>query len=177
MKLLGKTSAIFDSTIGIFAIFAAVLLAFIMLSVCTEVVTRYFLGRPLIWVIEVTEFVLVWITFLGAAWVLKREAHVVMDIVLVRLEPRTQALVNIITSVIGVAICLVLTGYGAFVTWDLYQREQFLPTILRPPSHILFAIIPIGSFLLFIQFLRRTYGYILGRRVVPVVPDEEYSGE
>ncbi len=177
MRLLRKASALFDSTLGVFAFFAAILLAFIMLSVSAEVVARYFLGHPLIWVIEVTEFALVWITFLGAAWVLKREAHVVMDIVLTRLEPGTQALVNIITSVIGVAICLVLTGYGAFVTWDLYQREQFIPTILRPPSHILFAIIPIGSFMLFIQFLRRTYGYILGRRVVPVVPDEEYSGE
>ena len=173
MKPLTKASAIFDRGIIVLAVIAVLLLAFIMLSVSAEVVTRYFVGRQMLWVIEVTEYCLVWIAFLGAACVLKREAHVVMDIVLIRLEPRTQALVNAITSIIGVVICLVVTWYGVEVTLDFYRRGHFLPSVLEPPSFVLYAIIPVGSLLLAIQFVRRTYGYIQGWRVVP----DKKSGE
>ena len=160
MKSLRKANAIFDGTIDILALFAVLLLAFTALSVSAEIVMRYFVGRPLLWVIEVAEYCLVWATFLGTTWVLKREGHVIMDIVLTRLNPRTQTLVNLITSVIGIAICLILTWYGVKVTLDLYQRGHYLSSVLMPPSFILFAIIPIGLFLLFIQFLRRAYGYL-----------------
>ena len=160
MKLVRGVTAIFDYIVSLCGTLVVVLLIFMMLAVSTEVVMRYFLNRPPIWVIEVTEYALLYITFLGAAWLLKREGHVKMDLVLNRLNPRTQTLVNIVTSVFGAIICLVLTWYGVKVTWDHFQLGSFLSTILRPPSFLIVAIIPVGSFLLFIQFLRRTYQYL-----------------
>ena len=160
MKLLneGKVNAAFDRIIDLAAILGAVLVFLIMLSVALDVVMRYFLGRPMIWVLQMTEIGLLYITFLGAAWVLRKEGHVKMDLLLTRLSPRRQAVLNFFTSILGAVICLVIVWYGAQTTWDHFQRSWILEGAIDLPLAPFLAIIPIGVSLLFIQFLRRSYG-------------------
>ena len=167
MKLLTKLTSILDRAIDCLAVIAAVILVWVILWVCAEVVMRYFLNRPLIWVVEVSEISLLYITFLGTAWVLKREGHVKMEIVLNRLRPRTQALLGIMSSIIRIGICCILVWYGAQVTWDHWLRGAYRYTVLETPNYLVLLIIPIGSFLLFIQFLRRTYKYFGEFRAPP----------
>ena len=159
MKLTAKASTVYDRLLDVLLILAAGLLIFVMLSVGAEIVLRYFLGRPTTWVVEIAEYSLVFITFLGAAWLLRNDGHVSMDLLLRWLPPRTQTLLNIITSSLGVVICSVLMFYAGEITWDFFQKGLFTPTMLELPRAPLFAIIPVGSFLLFIQFLRRIYSY------------------
>ncbi len=165
MKVLTKVGVIFDRAIDSLAVLAIVLLVFAWFSVNLEVVMRYFLNRPLIWVVEVTEYILAFTAFLGAAWVLKRDRHTVIDIVVNRLKPRNQALLNMITSIIGAIICLVLTWYGSQITWDHFQRDVLLTKALELPKAPFLSVIVLGSFLLFIQFLRRAFKYLRGWRV------------
>ncbi len=160
MKLITRATSIFDRTIGLLSLFAGILIIYMMLSVTAEVATRYFLGGMMGWVIEVSEYSLLFITFLATAWVLKREGHVRMDLVLRQLNPRAQTLLNIVTSIIGAVICLIIFWYGVQVTWNSYQIGYTMAKPLRPPQFLILFIIPVGSFLLFIQFLRRTYGYL-----------------
>ena len=159
MKLLTRVTAIFDGTINLLADLASVLIILMMLGISTDVTMRYFFVRPIAWMVEVTEHSLLFVTFLGAAWVLKGEGHVKMDIMLNRLKPGTQALLNMITSILGAIICLFLVWYGAQVTWERFQLGYYIFTVLSIPSAYIIVIIPVGSFLLFIQFLRRTYGF------------------
>lgn len=160
MKLLTKITVIFDGAIDFLALLAAVLLVFIMLGTVTEVTVRYLLGGAIKWMMETVEYSLLFITFLATTWLLKTEGHVIMDVVLDRLKPRTQALTNMITSILGAIVCLVIAWYGVEVTWSNFQRGIVLGTVLEPPIFIILSIIPVGSFLLFIQFLRRTYRYL-----------------
>ena len=157
MKLLTKANTAFDRINHILAILAAFLLAFIMLSVCSDVIMRYFFSRPMFWVTEVTEYCLLWVTFLATAWVLSRDNHVVMDLVIGHMKPEMRARIGIMTSIIGFAVCLLVTWYGVKVTLDVFQRDLLLSTVLTPPAYMLFIIIPIGSFLLTIQFIRRAF--------------------
>ncbi len=157
MRLIKKLTNFFDRIIVLMTIFAGILLVSAMLIISGAVASRYFLGRPIGWVIEISEYIILFVTFLVAAWVLKQEGHVRMDIVLNQLNPRTQSMINIITSGISAIVCFILTWYGAKVTWELFQTGYFTPTLLELPKFIIIAIIFIGSFLLFIQFLRRTY--------------------
>ena len=160
MKFVSKLNIIFDRTINVTAFLAGILLIFMMLSVSVAVASRYLLGRPIGWVIETSEYILVYITFLVAAWVLRGEGHVKMDIVLNRLNPRTQSLINTITSAISIIVCFIFTWFGAKVSWHFYQVGYFTTTLLELPKFIFIAIIAVGFFLLFIQFVRRTYGYL-----------------
>ena len=159
MKLVKKPPHVFDRIINLMAIIAGILLICAMLMISGAVASRYFLGRPIGWVIEITEYIILYVTFLVAAWVLKKEGHVKMDIVLNRLPPGAQSLLNVITSAISTIVCFIIVWYGAKVTWELYQTNYFTPTLLELPKFIIIGIIPLGSLLLFIQFVRRTYNY------------------
>ena len=107
-----------------------------------------------------------YIGFLGATWVLKEEGHIKMDLVVNRLNPRAQAWLNIVTSFIGIIICLIITWYGILVTLHLYQSGQYFAAYLKPPKYIILSVVPLGCLLLFIQFVRRTYGYIKDLRAL-----------
>ena len=155
MNLLAKVTKIYDRIIDVTTLLAGILAIFLMLSGGLEVTLRYFFGRPTSWVVEIAGYILLYIPFLVAAWVLKREGHVKMDLVLNRLSPKNCSLVNTITSVIGAIVCFILTWFGVKATFYFIGYQT--PTILMVPKSIIIVIIPVGSLLLFIQFLRRTY--------------------
>ena len=160
MKSLTKIANIFDRIINGGAFVAAVLLVLIMFVISFDVVTRYS-GNPQRWTIEIIEYTLLYITFLGTAWLLKREGHVRIDLLTNSLSSKTQALLGILSSVIGILISSILIIYGSQITWEYLVEGHYQSTILKLPSAPFYAIIPIGSLLLFIQFLRSTYGYVV----------------
>ena len=96
---------------------------------------------------------------LGGALIL-HEGHVRIDILISHLGLRNQILLNIISSIFGAIIFLVLTWYGTKVTWEFFQMGTYTTTLLELPKGPLFAVIPIGSLLLFIQFIRRAFKYL-----------------
>jgi len=159
MKLLKKVMAIFDRTSNFLAFLAGVLLYFVLFGVLLTITLRLF-GSSLVWMFESTEFALLWITFLGTAWVLKIGGHVKMELLLTRVNPRPRALLNTITSVIAAIICLVVAWYGATVSWEYYQIGYRTYTEWRPFVAPVLVIIPVGFFFLFIQFLITAYGYL-----------------
>jgi len=151
---------VLDRTIDSLAVFTQALVILIMLAVCADVFLRYFFNRPMFWVLESTQFALVFITFLGATWVLKNDGHVKMDIVINRFSQLTQTRINVVTSILCAIICLVVTWYGAIVWWDYLQIDYLYPGSLKIPAYLLEIVIPIGGLLLFIQFLRKAYNYL-----------------
>ena len=153
---------IFDRVINVMTFLAGLTLVFIMFSVCLEVILRYFLNRPQVWVTEVTECLLLYVTFLGSAWLLREEGHVQVDIVLNRLKPASAAFLGIISSLIGLFVSIVLAIYGFDVTWDYYRRGIYTPSAMEIPVSAILVIIPIGSLLLFVQFTRRTVMFFTG---------------
>ena len=160
MKLLTKGWVVFDYIIGSLAYLAAAVIAYLMLTICWDVIARAVAGKPLAWELEFSEYSLLYITFLGAAWVLKHERHVIVDIVLNQFNTKPQALFNVVASILCATICLFLTWYGWDVSWEHLVKGYYQPTPMETPDFPIFVIIPIGSFLLFIQFLRRTYHYL-----------------
>jgi C4-dicarboxylate transporter, DctQ subunit len=155
---------VFDKLIDWFGHGAELIMVFILALIAIEVVVRFFMGNSIIWAIEVTEYCLLWMTFLAAAWVLKKEGHVMVDLVPNALTPRARTALLFTLSILGTVICLVYAYFGTWVTIDQFQKERLLSTIIRPPAWILFIIIPAGNILLTVQFIRRTTG--LGKKMI-----------
>ena len=160
MKIINNLSDVFDRFLNVMAFIAALLLVFIMLGVVTDVFLRFFFNKPIFWMIEVIEFALLYITFLGGAWLLARDKHVRMDFVINRVSPKTKAILNIITSFLCIIVFLILTWYTGKEAWELFKTGAVTETRLSLPQIIIFAIIPIGSFFLFLQFIRRHSGFL-----------------
>lgn len=131
-----------------------------MFFIFADVTLKYLINRPITWVFEATEYSLLYITFLGTAWLLKKDGHVKLDIVLNALQPRARTVLNIITSILLAIVCLLLTWYGTESTIDHFQRGVTSVKYYETPLFAYLIIIPIAGFLLFIQSIKRTYGYI-----------------
>jgi TRAP-type C4-dicarboxylate transport system permease small subunit len=157
MGVKTRLSKIFDHMLEVMAVLGMVIMVLVMLVICYEVVTRYFLGRGSAWVIEFSEYALLYITFLGAGWLLRREGHVSMDILVLSFSPKRQILLKGIVSLLGGILCGLFTWFGAEVALDHLERGLRQPTLIGPPDFPLFAVIPVGFFMLFIQFLRRAH--------------------
>lgn len=155
MKLVRSLEAIFDAIINALAVFAGVLLILAMLIVCLDVVMRYFLGQPIAWAQEMIEYALLFLTFTGAAWLLKEEGHVKVDILINRISFEKRKILDVIVQILGIFLCTVLTYFGVKLAWDHFARGVYNPTLLEFPKGPLLAIIPIGTFLLLIQFIRK----------------------
>ncbi|MFC2068927.1 TRAP transporter small permease [Chloroflexota bacterium] len=159
MRLIGKIVPFFDSITRVSAFISAIFLIFIILAVTIGVSMRYLFDSPQAWVIELCEYSLLYIVFLGSAWLLAKDGHISMDLVINRLRPITQAIINTITYFVCMVVSLIIIWYGILVVIDSYQKGLFYYTVLETPTYPILAIVPIGSFLLFIQFMRRTFSY------------------
>lgn len=159
MKALTRFNSFFDRAIDTMFYMATGMTLVIFFSVCIELFMRNFLNRPQIWSVEVTEYAMLYITFLGGAWLLREEGHVRVDILLVLINPKTQALLNGITSILGVIVCSVLVFYGTWSTWLHYQKVLYTFTAMELLKWPFLIVIPFGSLLLLIQFVRSAYAY------------------
>lgn len=166
MKPTARLNMILDRLNDGAAFLGGVLLIVMMLFVTVSVLLRYVLNRPIGWSVEVCEYSLVAITFLLAAWVLKKEGHVRVDLVISYLSPGTQALLNAVTSVMSAIACLILTFFAGKVTLELYTGNYFTPTLLMIPKFIFIGIITLGLLLLTLQFIRRTNKYLQNWRTL-----------
>jgi TRAP-type C4-dicarboxylate transport system permease small subunit len=162
--LLSKISAVFDRILETTTLVVGILLIFMLISVTTGVVMRYFIGRSLPWMIELTEYSMLYITFLAAAWLLREEKHIKIEFFFHRLMPKIQSLMNIITSIIGMIICLIVTWHGFLVTWEQFRMDRMEERVLDIPFAYIIVVVPVGFLFLSLQFLRRIYGYMVAWR-------------
>lgn len=141
------------------AALAMLVLVAVTLSVCLEVVTRYGFNRPLVWVVEYTEYGLLYITFLAAAWNLREGGHVRIELLYERLSERAQALCDVSGAFLGLAVSLVLAIFGFLATQSAFARGLYRSSLLETPLWIVMAVVPLGGFLLTVRYLRVFAGH------------------
>ncbi len=157
MGSFDRLNSAIDKAINAAAVLAAAFIVFILLTTNFEVIGRKLFNFSLIWSMPYSEFSIAYIVFFGTAWLLKREGHVRIDIVLNWLSRRKVALITAITSIIAAILCIVLAYVSASVTWDHFLRGIAVQQTIETPKAPLLAVIPVGFALLFIQFVRRTF--------------------
>ncbi len=136
---------------------AAALIIFMMLAISYSVIVRYVWDQPVAWVVEISSYLMLYITFLGSAWLLQQDGHVEIDLFVGSLPPRAKAAFKGITSFGGAIVGLILTWKGTAVTIDYFQRKVVVIGILDTPQFLLMAIIPVGGALIFLGFLLKIW--------------------
>lgn len=118
---------------------ARVCLGAIVLCIFAQVVSRYGLNRPLVWVEEFATYCFLWGTFLGASVGLKRGVHIKVETFLDRLAPRPRQAIVFATQVAIGLFCLLLivNGFQAMLIFEWRQRTIALPVEL--PRYLFFS--------------------------------------
>ena len=123
--------------------------------------TRYFLDFASPWAFDLSEYALIWITFLGAPWVLLQDRHVRIELLVDNLPRTTQKILGVSVSIIASFACLTLTWKTGVAAFQYIENEIMMPRIWRIPRIYPFCIIPIGSLFLAIAFLVRLRLYLI----------------
>jgi C4-dicarboxylate transporter DctQ subunit len=160
MVFLHKAGVVFDRAIDYMLLGAAGVIVFDALAVSQDVIIRKFFDFTWAPLYEIITFTLVWMTFLGTTSLMRSLGHVKMDSLTSRLEPKTQALVNFITSCACVALMALMTYYTVKLTVHDYQTHFILATVLNPIKWPIESIIPIGFFMLGIQLIRNASNFL-----------------
>jgi TRAP-type C4-dicarboxylate transport system permease small subunit len=136
------------------AVLAGLLLLFITFSISYSIFTRAAGLRSPVWTVQYNEYSLLWMTFLGSAWVLSRRKHVAVDVVTGLLRSRAKRVSEIVHSLMGIGVCGVLCWNSALMTLNLFQRGVTDVQAVDVPKYLILAVIPIGFLTLTLQFAR-----------------------
>ena len=159
--ILKKVTAIYDRGVDFFAFLAALIITVMVGVLLYEVFMRYVIHRPPAWAWEICECMLLLVTFLGAAWLLRRKGHVSVDIVFSRLGMKTRTVVGILTSFLAMFICFLITWAGILITIDHFRAGITIPGYLDIPKAPFLIFIPLGCFMLTMEFLRQAIQHLI----------------
>ncbi|MBU4278252.1 MAG: TRAP transporter small permease [Proteobacteria bacterium] len=153
--MANRAEKVFDGMVTAGAAASGLIFLFMMVAVCVDVIMRYWFQSPMGWVVEVCEYLLLYVTFLGAAWLLRKHGHVRVDLVYFYLSERSIARLKFITAIVGTVACAILFIIGCQSTIDAFIRGNPEIKTLSIPKWTLLWVIPYGSLMLTIQFTRQ----------------------
>lgn len=152
MQLLEK---LFTWIVNFFAAIAGLLLVGMMLATVIKVGMRGLFGQGIIGVDQLSGNAMVYMTFLGAVWVLRNNAHVTVDLVLSQVRTTLKRKLIVLNSLIGAAVCFAIAYYGVIAVETSIARGVMVVQAIEIPRAFGLLPIPLGTFLLGIEFLRR----------------------
>jgi TRAP-type C4-dicarboxylate transport system permease small subunit len=157
VKLRFKASAAFDRLIDVLSVAVMLILIIQMLGISAHVVMRYVLRSPWEGTLTWGQISLVWTLFLGAAWVLREEKHIKLEMLVGTINPRKRAFIDSITSILAAIAMLVVVWFSTGVTYRSFRESTHMLEYYDVLQAPVYTVIPFGSLLLSIQFLRRAY--------------------
>jgi len=149
-----------DRLVDALGLVAGALLCGLVLVVCLDVFARTFRLFPTPWSLDVSEYMLYAITFLGAPWVLREEGHIAIEIFVERLGPRARRLAQHASDALGAAVCAVLLYYASRALWRSYAAKNLVYETFVFPEWYLYVIAPPVFLILLLLFLRRLLGAV-----------------
>lgn len=146
-----------EKLLNFMAFIAGFLLLFVTFSIGYTIFSRAVgLSSP-VWIVQFNEYALLWITFLGTAWVLARDKHVSIDLLVGRFSYRKKSYFRLFHGILGTIVCLVFLWYGSWVTFEQFRRGVIDVQAVDVPKFLILMIIPIGFLFLVIQFMRQFF--------------------
>ncbi|MFQ5603574.1 MAG: TRAP transporter small permease subunit [bacterium] len=125
----------------------------LVVLVCYDVFTRYLLKKSSIAVQELEWHLFAIIFLLGAAYTLKHDRHVRVDVLYLKFSPKIQAWINFFGSLVFLIPFSILAIYTSknFVLNSFLINETSPDPGGLPARFIIKVCIPLGFFLLFLQ--------------------------
>jgi TRAP-type C4-dicarboxylate transport system permease small subunit len=135
----------------------ALLLAVMVALLSIQVVGRYAFADPPDWTEELARMVFIYLTFVGGALAVARNANLRIDSMRERLAPRSRMMLDIGLAFVGVIFLAVTLYYSV----GLLARLSHQPMTSVPISKaFMFAAVPVGCALMLIYELARIRNWV-----------------
>ena len=118
---------------------AMALFVVIVVSICAQVISRYVLGSPLVWVEEAATYSFIWIVFLGAAVGMKRFSHIKIEALSLAVSERAQGVLRLFGFlVMGFVLWRLLLAVPSVMAIEARSMSVSLP--VRVPRMWFFSV-------------------------------------
>lgn len=141
--------------------FVVALMAAMAVLVFANVVSRYLLNYSLIWVEELTRYMMIWVGFIGSGLVLRYGAHIAVDVFQDMLPMRAAQVLRATIVALLAATFVAMTWLG--LRYAAFAWDQETP-VLNWRTGLIYLAVPIGSALMLAHLLLITRQYVLDRQ-------------
>lgn len=121
------------------------LMVILVLDVIWQVFTRYVLQAPSTFTSELSRFLLIWVSLLGAAFVAGKNEHIGIELLATKLSAQNKERLNIIIQslILCFAIAVMIFGGSMLVYLTLGQPS---PSLDIPMGYI-YSVLPVSGLL------------------------------
>ena len=135
-------------------IISVLLFIVLLYSVLAQVFFRRFLNEPLQWTEEFSSYALIWITFLGASFAIKKGVHININIILDIIPQKHLKTVNFTIHLVMVVFCIIVAILGL----EAQRFNLGVRTVgLGLPYVYVSSVIPICFSLMTIRLVQRLF--------------------
>ncbi|MDN5203521.1 TRAP transporter small permease subunit [Fulvivirgaceae bacterium BMA10] len=135
----------------------------LVLLICYDVIMRYLFNQSAAWIFELEWHLFAAIFLIGAAFTLKHDRHVRVDVFYSRFSVKQKAWVNLVgTLIFLIPFCLVIIDASLKFVGNSFRLNESSPDPGGLPArYIIKSAIPIGFILLFLQSISLTFKSLL----------------
>ncbi len=135
-------------------IFLVLLTVVLVIDVLWQVFSRYVLNSPSSFTDELAGYLLIWVSLLGAAYVVGTREHLAIDIILQRSKPERQRVLKIIIQTVIILFAFSVLVIGG--SWLVYTRFYLgvRSAALQLPLGYVYIVLPLSGLLILYYSLR-----------------------
>lgn len=145
-------------------LFLALAMLSTTLLLFVNVVLRYVFSSAIFWTEETLRYLIVWITFIGAATCIIKGSHISLDTLTIFLPKKYHKIIHFTVNAICLIFSILIFWYSLKLTLTAREFNQTSATIGNFPMYIVYSCMPLGSFLMICRF-----GYNLFVEIVPLI--------
>ncbi|MFN3938068.1 MAG: TRAP transporter small permease [Gemmobacter sp.] len=156
--VIGRLDRALGWIVTAMAVVAAAVLVWLMVAIVVSVLMRNLAMQPWAWLFTSTEYGVLYMTMLGAPWLVRKKGHV-------HIELLTAALPDTARQVLSRAValgCVLICGYLGWKGYQLVQtniaRMDFDVRAYFFPRWLLTIAFPVSFGLMALEFLRFAFG-------------------
>jgi C4-dicarboxylate transporter DctQ subunit len=144
--------------VNLLAVVAGATLVWLMVSVIVSVLMRNAGLQPFAWLFTSAEYGLLYMTMLGAPWLVREKGHVHIELVTAALPDGARRVVSRIVAIACVLVCLILAWKGVELFLTNIERGDYDTRAYYYPRWMLTITFPISFGLMAIEFARFVFG-------------------
>lgn len=127
-----------------------VIIFFIVMIIGVQVILRFVFSAPFDWPEELSEILLIWLTFIGAVALTRRNDHIRVELIEEFGGERLNTCLKIIFDTVTVLFLTLLVIYG----WDLMNELTFEKTpALRLRISLIISVVPFTAAIMIVYYL------------------------
>nr|WP_326184383.1 TRAP transporter small permease [uncultured Oscillibacter sp.] len=145
--------------------------AFLCVCIVINIFMRAFLDSGLSWLEEISRYIFVFQTFLGASIAVSTDQHPKMTAVVDALPHTARQIVLAVGNLLCAALCLLVAFYGYQQILRMISNGAMASSV-RVPMYVPYLIIPLGTLMAAVRYLILVFGNVKALFRAPSAAEE-----